>query len=124
DDAAAMFVGDVVGKGLAASLIMASVQSYLHALLEDGRPLPQIVSELNRYVWARSSPGEFATLWLGVFHTRERRLICVDAGHGYAFVRRASGAEMPTFEGGIPIGADGATEYTQTEFTLDPDDRL
>lgn len=124
EDAVAVFIGDVMGKGLAASLIMASVQSYLHALLEDGRPLTQIMSELNRYVYTRSSPNEFATLWLGVLDARQGRLTCVDAGHGYVVVRRASDAVLPSYEGGPPIGADLDTEYQQSVLPVGKGDRL
>ncbi len=124
DHAAAMFIGDVAGKGLGASLMMATIQSHLDALLRTNQPLPNIVSELNRYIVGRSASNEFATLWIGVVDMKQGSLHAVDAGHGYAMVRRATGAEMPSFEGGPPIGVEASIEYSESVLEIAAGDRV
>ncbi len=124
DTSAAMFIGDVAGKGLAASLLMATIQSHLDALLRTDQTLPQIVSELNRYISGRSASNEFASLWIGIVDAQKRTLHAVDAGHGYAILRRGSGPEMPSFEGGPPIGVEPSIEFGETVIEISSGDRV
>lgn len=124
EDTAAVFIGDVTGKGLGASLLMATIQARLETLLEIGGPLTEIVNRLSGYVAQRSTSEEFATLFVGVINARERTLACVDAGHGYVAICRAGDAEIPTFGGGPPIGVDADIAYEQATIPLPPDGRV
>lgn len=124
DQRVAMFIGDVAGKGLGASLMMATIQSHLDALLRTDQPLPRIVSELNRYISGRSSTSEFASLWIGVLDHAQRTLHAVDAGHGYAILHRSGAPEMPSFEGGPPIGVEAAFDFGESVIEIAPGDRI
>jgi len=110
DGALTVFIGDVVGKGSAASIVMTAAQSYLEARLRSGEPLSDVVSALNRFVAGRTLGAEFLTLWIGRLDGRGG-LEYVDAGHGYAFRSGAGGVKRLKGAGGIPVGIDPESSY-------------
>src|SRR6185369_8574133 len=59
-------VGDVVGKGIAASLLMASVRSSLRAFAQDVYDIDEIMRRVNGALVRDTLSNEFATLWYGV----------------------------------------------------------
>ena len=63
----AVIIADVAGKGVPASLIMATVRAYLRASSEHLDDLPEIVGRLNRMLCRDNRPGEFVSLFYGVF---------------------------------------------------------
>lgn len=121
---AAIFLGDVAGKGLGASLLMATIQARLDTLLETGAVLDEIVNRLNGYLAERTATGEFATLFACVLDAGAGTLACVDAGHGYAMLHRGGAAELLTCDGGPPVGVDPDTRYARTDVAFEPGDRL
>lgn len=121
----AVVLGDVSGKGLAAGLLMATIQSHLEALLLGGERLGEAVTKLNAYVHDHSSLGEFATMIAAVFDRETQVVSVVDAGHGLGFVRRGSGqTEMLRLKGGVPIGVMRDSVYTTEAVELDEGARL
>jgi serine phosphatase RsbU (regulator of sigma subunit) len=103
----ALTLGDVCGKGVAASVLMTAAQGFLHAsLLQHGDP-ERAADGLNRYLAGRLASGAFVTLWVGVLDSLTRRLRYVDCGHGYALLRDAQGAFTRLDLGeNLPIGVD------------------
>jgi len=115
---AAFAVGDVVGKGVAASVLMTATQAYLHAsILRHGSP-EKAVGDLQAFLTPRLRDGRFVTLWVGVLDTQRNTLRYVDAGHGYAaLVTDAS--LMPLREGSQPpVGVDPAAHCDAVEIAL------
>lgn len=102
---AALIIGDVMGKGAAAGMLMASIQARVSQGLADGVALDRLVAELNRDV-SRRCPGMMASLWIGVVTMRADRtaaLVYVDAGHGLCLLRRVDGSSVPLTNGGGPV---------------------
>ena len=107
----AVALGDVTGKGIAASVLMTAAQGYLHAaLLEHGDPA-RAVTALNRFLSPRREASRFVTLWVGVFDGPSRTLRYVDAGHGYAAMRTANSFVSLDRGHGLPIGVDSTEPY-------------
>lgn len=115
DGAVAIALGDVVGKGVAASVVMTAGQAFLHAsLMRHGEP-DAAVADLNRYLHPRLRQGRFVTLWVGVLQPASGALRYVDAGHGYAAMLAAD-AVSPLREGGaLPVGVDPDAAYHAAE---------
>jgi len=91
EDRLAVALGDVAGKGIPAAVLMTASQGFLHAILRhDGDPASAVM-KLNRFVCGRFLEGKFMTLWLGVFDFRAATIRYVDAGHGYARLRKPDG---------------------------------
>lgn len=85
DGRLAMLVGDASGKGVAAALMMASVQASLRtAALFTGNNLPALLRVVNAQACASSPADRYATLFYAVLDPTARTLQYVNAGHGFA----------------------------------------
>src|SRR5207244_13476009 len=60
----ALVIGDISGKGLSAALLMASIQSSLHAQLTTGPPAAlstaTLIARLNLHLYANPPPENYA----------------------------------------------------------------
>src|SRR5436309_10595020 len=100
-----MAIGDVSGKGVAASVLMTATQGFLHAALEETGDPQEAVLRVNRFVHARSSLDKFVTLWVGVLDFPNKKIRFVDAGHGYAMMGQNVPALKRLSAGGqLPVG--------------------
>ena len=96
-------MADVVGKGFPAALMMASVRSAWRAhasVVSDART---VVARVNRHMCRDTRPGEFATVFYGVFASDTRRLDYVNAGHDPPLLLRGN-AFTHLDTGGMAIG--------------------
>lgn len=116
---------DVMGKGLDAALLMATVRAVMRAVVRSSPP-----AEAMRYVAAALNDdliqsGRFVTLFLAQLDAGSGRLAFIDAGHGLAFVRRANGS-VETFDAprGLPLGILPYEQYDQREVVMNPGDAL
>lgn len=90
DGTLAATVGDVSGKGVAASLIMALVQGLLDLLHDLGHPLSSLAPTLDRSLRRHNPGNRFLTLASALLHDDGRTEI-VNAGHCPVMVVRAAG---------------------------------
>ncbi len=74
-------MADVVGKGIAAALMMASVRAALRAHAHSIYNLDEIVGLVNAHLCRDTLISEFTTLFYGVFSADGRRLTYCNAGH-------------------------------------------
>lgn len=117
----AVAVGDVSGKGVAASVLMTATQGYLHAALKESRDPGKAVTAVNRFVNPRRPENKFVTMWVGVFDGNNRTLSYVDAGHSYATIKNADGSFTSLDAGGgLPIGITEDGVYAAETVTLQP----
>jgi phosphoserine phosphatase RsbU/P len=85
-------LADVSGKGLAAGLVMASLQGRFQSLAaRHGSGVEALVSEINRSLYAATRCDRYATLFYGVFDEGSRTLRYVNAGHPPALIFRRGG---------------------------------
>jgi serine phosphatase RsbU (regulator of sigma subunit) len=121
DGKLAVAVGDVSGKGVAASVLMTATQGYLHAALKESRDPGKAVTDVNRFVNPRRPENKFVTMWVGVFDAANRTVSYVDAGHSYATIKNADGTFMPLDAGGgLPIGITEDGVYSAETVELKP----
>ena len=129
-----LVVGDISGKGISAALLMASVQSALHAQFYDGHapgnlseaaPISSagVVGRLNRQLFASTPAEKYATFFYAVYDGETRRLIYTNAGHPppYYFHR---GKINRLVEGGTVVGLFEAAIYEQAIIQLEPGDMI
>ncbi|MEI7766837.1 MAG: GAF domain-containing SpoIIE family protein phosphatase [Phycisphaerae bacterium] len=103
-------VGDVSGKGIPASLKMASVRAAMRAHAENIYDLDQIVRKVNTSLALDLRDNEFITLWYGVLDTQLRRLTYCNAGHDPALVVR-NGQIYELAVGGMLLSVDPEATY-------------
>lgn len=125
DQRLAVVLGDVMGKGVAASVLMAGAQGFLHhALHRDGDP-EHAVRALNAYLAPRCHGQRFVTLWVGVFDAANAALDYVDAGHGLALLVHSSGdLQELRAAGGPPVGVDETANYKSDRVAVRPRDAV
>ena len=121
----ALVVGDASGKGLAAALMIASVQSSLRtAALFMGDDLAVLFKVVNHQAYASSSEDRYATLFYGVFDTSTCTLRYVNAGHNPPAVIRRDGTMNWLETGGAPVGLFADSEYVEGIVKLERSDLL
>jgi sigma-B regulation protein RsbU (phosphoserine phosphatase) len=83
-------IADVAGKGIAAALLMSTVQASLRCQLISGdKPLADVVSSMNRLLQRSTGDGSYATFFLAQFDNRTHGLTYVNAGHNPPMLVRA-----------------------------------
>ncbi|MEM6334543.1 MAG: SpoIIE family protein phosphatase [Planctomycetota bacterium] len=117
-------VGDVVGKGIAASLLMASVRASLRAYAQDLYDLDEVIARVNNALCRDTQVSEFATLWYGVLDPRTMRLTYCNAGHDPPILIRDGRIAQSLDVGGMIVGVEPNTPYAKQVVQLEPGDTL
>lgn len=118
-------VADVAGKGLAASLIMATVKALL-PYIASGRTVTETLGELNSRLCDQLGPREFVALALAAFDPRTGRLELANAGLPDPYVLRRGAPPRPLEAPfpRLPLGVRRGLIYAAAETILAPGDRL
>jgi sigma-B regulation protein RsbU (phosphoserine phosphatase) len=117
-------IGDVSGKGIAAALLMASLQASLRGQAIAGKDnLACLMTNVNRLVFEASTPSRYATFFYAEFDPRTRELGYVNAGHNPPFILREREV-IPLGEGGPVVGLLPGARYEQAACSMLPGDLL
>ena len=116
-------IGDVVGKGVAASLMMAGARASLRAFAQDVYDLDEVISRVNVNMARDTTVGEFVTLWYGTLEPGRGRLTYCNAGHEPGLVVR-DGTITRLDAGGMIAGIDAEQQYEKGMWNLEPGDLL
>ncbi len=103
DNALGISVCDVAGKGVRASLLMASVRASLRAHAADIYELSEVIEKVNRDLCTSTEVGDFATLFYGILDTNTREFTYVNAGHVSPLLVR-DGKVRRLSRGGMVLG--------------------
>ena len=115
-------LGDVSGKGVAASMLMANLHAMFRVLIPAGLPLEQLVERASRVFCESTLPTQFATLVCGRAAPAGQVEIC-NAGQVPPLIIRPneiSGIETTS----LPIGIFSDAQYSSTTLELGPGDSL
>jgi phosphoserine phosphatase RsbU/P len=115
-------VGDVAGKGVAASLLMSHIHGTFRALLSLGTPIGEMVERANRLFCGSTMPSHYATVTCGFASGSGEVEIC-NAGHCPSLVLRNGCIE--TLEAtGLPLGLFSDGHYSAFRIQLDKGESL
>jgi phosphoserine phosphatase RsbU/P len=117
-------LADVMGKGMAAALLMATVRATLRALALVSSPGSVLRVAHSALAAELDRSGSFVTLFHGRLDVVTGRLTYVDAGHGYAFMCRANGEVEEFSIRGLPLGVLPHEYYKEGMVTFDSGDAL
>jgi len=117
-------VADVMGKGLAASLVMASLRTALRAAPRGLGPAARIRLAERSVALDIMQDGLFVTLFHGQLDLSSGVLRYVDAGHGYCSIRRPDGELTRLTVRSLPLGVLGNAELTEGTVRLEPGNTL
>ena len=121
----ALAVGDVMGKGVPAALLSATLKASVRSHLQTGEASwTELVSRINRLFWEVTPAGLFASLFFGVFDGGARTLDYVNAGHFYPFVVKWDGSVHDLELGGAVLGLVEEARYETGRVLLDRGDTV
>lgn len=105
-----LFLGDVMGKGIAASMILSRLQAVFRTLLDLELPIEELLERANRiFCECVQTTGYYATL-VCVRASSTGTVELINAGHLPPLVLRAKGAERVVATG-IPLGLFYSSTY-------------
>lgn len=115
-------LGDVSGKGVAASMLMANLHAMFRALVPAGLPLHQLVERANRIFCESTLPTQYATLICG----RARQCGEVEISNsGHLPPLHVAGGAIKAIESTtVPIGLFCDQQFTTTKLQFSPGDSL
>jgi len=106
-------IGDVSGKGIPASLIMAVTSAQFRTLSETYDDPVRIVTTLNQSVAPRNKSNMFVTLFVGVFDLATGHLSYTNAGHDAPLIIAADGTlRHLVCDSNLPVGVMADWEFT------------
>jgi phosphoserine phosphatase RsbU/P len=121
DSNVGLVCADVSGKGVPASLIMASVRAALRSEVDNVYYLYEVLRRLNVMLSRDTKDSEFVTLFYGVFDARNRRLTYCSAGHPPAMLLR-EGKVTELRSDNMVLGLDPNEQFVQSVLDLRQDD--
>jgi len=122
DGRVAVLVGDVVGHGIAASLMMAKLSAEARYCLASN-PDPQLAMFHLNNAFTNATPSDkFVTLALAVLNPVTHEVKLVNAGHNPVMIRKPDGAVELRYEEeiGLPVGILDDMDYDLVTFTVNP----
>ncbi len=126
-----VLIGDVVGKGVAAALLMSAVRAAIRAHAQDLYHIDEVLSRTNKALCADTLDNEFATVWYGVADPVSLRLTYCGAGHDWPLLVRVP-SNRPVEDkdvqrltaDGMALGIDPNQKYPKGTFQLERGDVL
>jgi sigma-B regulation protein RsbU (phosphoserine phosphatase) len=115
-------IGDVSGKGVAASLLMSRLHAIFRSLISAGLSVSELVERANQLFAENTMRPYYATLVCGKASKSGEMEIC-NAGHVAPLLLRDGGV-LPIAATGLPIGMFCEERYSSTTVKLDKGDRL
>lgn len=119
-----VMVADVAGKGMAASLLTATLEALSAVPIEDGHAPNVILGRLSRQLWDRTTPEKYATAFLAALEPATGALHYANAGHLPGLLVRVDGTLQELGATGTPLGLLENTDYPPAEVFLAPGDTL
>jgi phosphoserine phosphatase RsbU/P len=121
----AVTLGDVMGKGLPAAILMATVRAALRSASGQAVSVEAGVEMAAEVMAAALEINQaYVTLFHALFHPSSGELQYIDAGHGHARLARAAGRQELLSERGAPIGLLAENSFVRGTITLNPGDTL
>ena len=122
----ALVMGDVMGKGVPAGLLMTLLRGMLRAEVLSGLPPDRILHDLNRLAQEDLAHSHrFVTLFYSDYDPRRRRLRFANAAHNPPLLWRRQQGRVDRLDApGLLIGLQSEAEYGCGEVVLEAGDVL
>lgn len=122
----ALVIGDVMGKGVPAGLIMTMLRGMLRGEVLHGNSAAGILQNLNRVMYADlENSHRFVTLFYSEYNPRTRVLSYSNAAHNPPLWWHAATKTVSRLDTmGMLIGLDANSQYENGEAQLEPGDTV
>jgi len=119
-----LVIGDVVGRGTAAAVVMGQLRSELRAYAMEGGGPDEVIGRLNTLEHTLGAPS-LATLVYAIYEPARGRLSYTAAGHPAPLLRRACGqVETLPARQGVPLGVRADLRWETASVALEPGDTV
>jgi sigma-B regulation protein RsbU (phosphoserine phosphatase) len=124
DHRLAVCIGDVSGKGLPASLLMANAQATLRGQTLINPSARECIERANRLLYESTSAEKFVTVFYGILDVSMHQLSYSNAGHDNPYLLSTADEPNRLKAGGIPLGICEEFPFGEETITMQPDDML
>lgn len=120
DGRIAFCLGDISGKGIPASLLMANLQASLRGQALIGNECKNSVAFANNILFHNTDPSRYATLFYSILDKNDNKITYCNAGHNSPFLFSIDKQFQRLNTGGIIVGMIPDFDYTEEsiEFKL------
>jgi phosphoserine phosphatase RsbU/P len=117
-------IGDVSGKGIPASLLMANLQAALKVLGPINTASNAVVDKINLLLRGTSTPNKFITFFYGILDTETKLMRFTNAGHNPPMLLREGREVTYLTTEGLIMGAFSDAVYREEVIRLQDRDVL
>jgi serine phosphatase RsbU (regulator of sigma subunit) len=117
-------LGDVSGKGLPASLLMANVQATLRGQAFLSTSAKECVRRSSKLLFHSTNSEKFVTLFYGILNTSDHTLCFTNAGHEHPYLFSSDCDPVRLHAGGIALGMLEEFPFEEMVIPLRPGDLL
>jgi sigma-B regulation protein RsbU (phosphoserine phosphatase) len=110
-------VGDISGKGIAASMLMTHVHALVHSLIWLNLPVNEMLGRVNRLFCESSLYSHFITMVCGKI-SKDGKVEIANAGHCLPVIIKNDNL-INVDSTGMPLGVFQSGEYLKTDFYLE-----
>jgi PAS domain S-box-containing protein len=120
----AVGLGDVSGKGIAASLVMSNLQATIRSQTLDDMDVNECLERANKLLFNSTDARTFVSLFYGILDTQKNTLSYANAGQNIPllFSRDTKAVLLQTH--GLALGIQEDVSYRKDEISLNPGERL
>ena len=115
-------LGDVAGKGVAASLLMTHLNAMFRSLARIDLELDKLLETANRLFFESTIAGQYATLMCGRA-SKTGEIEISSAGHSPALLVSKNGVRQ-IGSSGLPLGMFSTSQYSVQRIRMEPRDSL
>ncbi|MFQ6108625.1 MAG: SpoIIE family protein phosphatase [Candidatus Aminicenantales bacterium] len=121
-DRLGIVIADVSGKGVSASLLMASLRAALHSEIHPDYSPEEMAKKLNDFVHRSSASNCFITFFFCEMNKKTGELRFVNAGHNPPLILKKKRRVQRLESCGLCLGMFPSSTYEVQNVTLDPGD--
>jgi len=126
EDRVNIIAGDVVGHGLGAALLMATIRALVRCRISQSGDPASIINDVNRLLCRDTAKsGNFVTLFYLIIDKAANRLEWIRCGHEQAIVYFPANQSFSELKGkGLVLGVDPSWEYEKNSLMLNDDQQI
>jgi PAS domain S-box-containing protein len=117
-------LGDVSGKGLAASLLMANLQAVIRGQALFNSSPKGCMERANKLLFHSTDSDKFVSLFYGILDTQKNTLLYVNAGHNLPIICSPGEEPATLANSGVLLGAFENVFYEEEEIFIKSDDQV
>lgn len=124
DDHLCLFIADVSGKGIPASLFMMTSKTTIANIAMHGKTPSSIVTLANEAICSNNTMDMFVTVWLGILEISTGTLTATNAGHEYPYIMKNGKFELLRDNHGMAVGVVDDIKYAEYTINLSEGDAI